>query len=998
MNTPSACPKCGAALPVDAPEGLCPACLMSGAFPTEAETVKLSGAAPRQLTAPAPAELAPLFPNLEILELLGRGGMGAVYKARQKNLNRLVALKILPVEAGADEHFAERFQREAQALAKLNHPNIVTVYEVGQNQGLFYFLMEYVDGANLRALIRGGEMTPEAMLSLIPAFCDALQYAHDEGIVHRDIKPENVLVDKKGRLKIADFGLAKLLGCEGGDHTLTRTGMHLGTPRYMAPEQMDKPETVDHRADIYSLGVVFYEMLTGEVPMGRFEPPSKKVRIDVKIDEIVLHAMEREPDRRYQHASEIKSDVEMAVRHSSSAAVESRGVPSPAATRGRRQVSWLLAFSLLLVSWLLPALLWNLRAVGCAVALLLMGGLFAALAFRRMESLSAAVELWNSLSKPRKAVRLTWALLMAALGFFFLIGALETRWEARPLNWNRDGQSLEEFAAANKGQEYKLIRQLSAFRDNVPSVELSTTGTTWTSGWNAGGIFGRGGPHHGLFDWSSIGMSLLMAFFCFGSVLATMALPSGWPWFERKQNLTIWHASLSLTFSALLSGLGAYGALWLFQGLTLPRSYQWLNEPTFTVNFKPELAREAFQNWLRLEGYATGDQSRWSLVTVPKGETLGEVNLLQAWKPSPFDRWRMTLRGPVRAAPHLAVKMISSAKPAETIIRISSGDPPKDAQMRAAWQSQMDQLASAIKLAGGATAEDNAPLAAHEAADLLQRVAKKYAGLSSISATGKVVAEMTPATGGATMTMEHRFSMNLGRPDFYRIEWTQKMQAVAGFEMKGAVWNAGDGTFLLTPGGKVTQLLNREQALAVATGISGGAAHRVPSLFFKEESLNWLAALKNPALLPDELVGGEACHVISAESATGREVIWFTKKDLLLRQIRSTFTGSAIGEGLSESLAKMSDVTLQKMAKITGQEDSVQTVGDMRKKLDSLDKKVSQMGGVITQTFDTVSVNDLMVKDDFEHPVPANAAKPPSAVAPPVSASPPASAKSPDNQ
>jgi serine/threonine protein kinase len=162
------------------------------------------------------------------------------------------------------------------------------VHDFGESGGLYYFAMEFVDGANLREMIRTGKMRPEEALAVVPKICDALQFAHEEGVVHRDVKPENILIDKRGRVKIADFGLAKLLRREHADHTLTMTGMTLGTPRYMAPEQLDKPETVDHRADIYSLGVVFYEMLTGEVPMGRFAPPSEKVRIDVRLDEIVL--------------------------------------------------------------------------------------------------------------------------------------------------------------------------------------------------------------------------------------------------------------------------------------------------------------------------------------------------------------------------------------------------------------------------------------------------------------------------------------------------------------------------------------------------------------------------------------------------------------------------------------------------------------------------------------------------------------------------------------
>jgi tRNA A-37 threonylcarbamoyl transferase component Bud32 len=260
--------------------------------------------------APEPAELARYFPHLEILELLGQGGMGAVYKARQQGLDRLVALKILPLKAGRDAAFAERFTREARALAKLNHPNIVTVYDFGRIGDLYYFIMEYVDGVNLRQTLRAGQLKPQQALNIVPQICEALQFAHDEGIVHRDIKPENILLDKKGRVKIADFGIAKLLGRKSPEAVLTGPSHVVGTPHYMAPEQMVKPLEVDHRADIYSLGVVFYEMLTGQLPLGRFAPPSKKVQVNVQLDEVVLKTLEEEPARRYQHVSDVKTAVE----------------------------------------------------------------------------------------------------------------------------------------------------------------------------------------------------------------------------------------------------------------------------------------------------------------------------------------------------------------------------------------------------------------------------------------------------------------------------------------------------------------------------------------------------------------------------------------------------------------------------------------------------------------------------------------------------------------
>lgn len=309
------CPRCRVSLPSDAPEGLCPACLFAGANSGGAglavTTPPLGQAGEGEL--PSLEALQQRFPQLEILELLGRGGMGAVYKARQKNLDRFVALKIILPGVASDAAFSDRFAREARMLAKLNHPNIVAVYDFGELDGLHFLLMEYVDGVNLRQTLRAGSLAPREALAITPHLCDALQFAHDQGIIHRDIKPENILLDRLGRVKIADFGLAKLIARDAGELTLTGTQQVLGTPRYMAPEQMDAPATVDHRADIFALGVMLYEMLTGEPPMGKFPPPSERVRVDVRIDQVVLRALEREPARRYQRASELKSDLTSAI-------------------------------------------------------------------------------------------------------------------------------------------------------------------------------------------------------------------------------------------------------------------------------------------------------------------------------------------------------------------------------------------------------------------------------------------------------------------------------------------------------------------------------------------------------------------------------------------------------------------------------------------------------------------------------------------------------------
>ena len=313
------CSRCGVSLPGDAPGRLCPRCLLQAGLESGTAT-PARGESPATavyaggFAVPTPEELQKLFPSLEIIELLGKGGMGAVYKAKQVTLDRYVAVKILPPQIGGDAGFAERFAREARSLAKLSHPNIVAVYDFGrtggEGGGLFYFVMEYVDGVNIRQAMRAGTLSPAEALKVVPQVCDALQFAHDEGIVHRDIKPENILLDTKGRVKIADFGLAKLLGHDAGEIGLTGTRQVMGTVHYMAPEQVEGTKGVDHRADIYSLGVTFYEMLTGELPLGRFAPPSQKVQIDVRLDEVVLRTLEKEPDKRYQHVSQVKAEVE----------------------------------------------------------------------------------------------------------------------------------------------------------------------------------------------------------------------------------------------------------------------------------------------------------------------------------------------------------------------------------------------------------------------------------------------------------------------------------------------------------------------------------------------------------------------------------------------------------------------------------------------------------------------------------------------------------------
>ncbi len=293
------CPHCRSAIPEHAPGGLCPACVLRDADEAAADSS----------AAPSLEEVAAAFPKLEIVRLIGSGGMGYVYQARQAELDRMVALKILSPALRNDPAFEERFAREARVLGKLQHPNIVTIYEHGESGGYFYLMMEFVDGVNLRQAMSAGRFSPEQALAIVPAICDALQSAHAQGVWHRDIKPENILLDKDGRVKIADFGIARILGDPDRNFTLTRTGGLLGSAAYMAPEQYEKPHSVDHRADIYSLGVVIYEMLTGELPLGRFPLPSQRATVNARIDEIVMRTLEKERELRQQSANEVKTDM-----------------------------------------------------------------------------------------------------------------------------------------------------------------------------------------------------------------------------------------------------------------------------------------------------------------------------------------------------------------------------------------------------------------------------------------------------------------------------------------------------------------------------------------------------------------------------------------------------------------------------------------------------------------------------------------------------------------
>ena len=262
------------------------------------------------------------FGSYELLEEIARGGMGVVYKARQVRLNRIVALKMIRAGPLADEDIVRRFLVEATAVARLEHPSIVPIYEVGQVNGQHFFSMAYVEGGTLTDKVKSGPLPPRVAADLVMKVADAIEYAHVRGIVHRDLKPGNILLDPKGEPKVTDFGLAKQLGEEGH---LTITGQILGTPAYMPPEQaagkMDSQSTL---GDVYSLGAILYHLLTGTPPfqatgpldimlqvLGRdLEPPSKRNRsIPRVLEKVCQRAMEKRPEDRYQSAARLASDL-----------------------------------------------------------------------------------------------------------------------------------------------------------------------------------------------------------------------------------------------------------------------------------------------------------------------------------------------------------------------------------------------------------------------------------------------------------------------------------------------------------------------------------------------------------------------------------------------------------------------------------------------------------------------------------------------------------------
>jgi serine/threonine protein kinase len=358
---PVTCEGCGIRFPAERPDVRAAAGSRLGPEPGGAGTEHPGprdepGLAPtvaHQVAPPAPVGGAPpQVPGYALEELLGRGGMGEVWRARQLSLDRVVAVKLLPERWSRNAEFVARFEKETRALAAISHPNIVQIIDRGGHAGQHYFFaMELVRGVNLREML-GAPLPPRDALRIASQVARGLDAAHEQRIVHRDLKPENVLVDPRGHVKIADFGLAGMLG---GDRTmgLTDTAVAMGTLNYMAPEQRRDAKHVDLRADLYSLGVVLYEMLTAQVPLGRFKLPSQLVPgVDPGVDQVLGQLLEAEPAARPRRALDVAVALEALTPGPEGRSGEARPRSRPFALdggAGRRHGRWWVPLAVLAV-------------------------------------------------------------------------------------------------------------------------------------------------------------------------------------------------------------------------------------------------------------------------------------------------------------------------------------------------------------------------------------------------------------------------------------------------------------------------------------------------------------------------------------------------------------------------------------------------------------------------------------------------------------------------
>lgn len=320
------CRECGRVFTGAAVLGQCPSCLMAAALAPHQIQTDTAG---KRLADPTSSDLEKIFPELEIVECLGKGGMAAVYKVRHRTMDRIAALKILLVDPLDDPIMADRFAAEGDILKSIDHPHVVRGFAAGERAGFLYLLLELVQGPSLRQVIQSGQIVPATAIYAGVQISNGVAYVHQRGYIHRDIKPDNILLHSGtepfsgslssflvagGRLRLADFGLATAAVEKPGARQLTLPYQRLGTPDYMAPECRHGISRADLRMDVFSLGVVIYEMLTGDLPVGRYQLPSKKCGVISEVDDILMRCLEPDPTRRYADAGAVRHDLTLALQ------------------------------------------------------------------------------------------------------------------------------------------------------------------------------------------------------------------------------------------------------------------------------------------------------------------------------------------------------------------------------------------------------------------------------------------------------------------------------------------------------------------------------------------------------------------------------------------------------------------------------------------------------------------------------------------------------------
>jgi serine/threonine protein kinase len=371
------CPSCGNPLPPDAPAGLCPVCLLKS-DPAAKPGAKANPGEPAATISISPDAFVRVryFGDYELLEEIARGGMGVVWKARQSSLNRIVAVKMILAGKLAGEAEVQRFRREAEAAANLQHPNIVAIHEVGEHDGQHYYSMDYVEGRDLGARVReSGPLPPARAAECLQTIAEAVHFAHQRGTLHRDLKPQNVLMDAAGVPRITDFGLAKFIE---RDDSLTKTDATMGSPSYMPPEQAaGHLDQVGPHSDVYSLGAILYELLTGRPPfraetavatmrlvMESDPVPPRKLNPDLPpdLETICLKCLEKNPVLRYPSANALAEELGRFLKHEPIQAVPVSAIRK-AESWLRRHAWTLMAAGLLMVMVLAGVLYWEIHSL-----------------------------------------------------------------------------------------------------------------------------------------------------------------------------------------------------------------------------------------------------------------------------------------------------------------------------------------------------------------------------------------------------------------------------------------------------------------------------------------------------------------------------------------------------------------------------------------------------------------------------------------------------------